>query len=292
MHAFEYHAPRNVAKALALLAEHGANAQLLAGGTDLIVKMRVHRSTPHLVIDAKKITELGRLKLGDDGLSIGAAVSCRRIYENRRIARLYPALTEAAALIGGIAIQGRASIGGNLCNAAPSADTIPALIALGAVVHLRSPRGERRLPVEAVCTAPGRTVLAADELLVAIAVPAPGPRSGAKFLRFIPRNEMDIAVVNAAASVTVDESGQRCTAARIAVGAVAPTPLYVPEAGAALIGRPVGDEAIAAAAAAAREAARPIHDMRGTVEQRKHLTGVLVERAVRGALARARGERA
>jgi carbon-monoxide dehydrogenase medium subunit len=219
-------------------------------------------------------------------------VSCRRIYTDRRVAKTWPALVDCTSLVGGIAIQGRATIGGNLCNAAPSADTVPALIVLGADALVRGPKGNRRIAVEAFCTGPGRNALKRGEMLVNVRIPKPARHSGAFFLRFIPRNEMDIAVVNAAAAVVLAAGGRKFESARIAIGAAAPVPLLVEEAGAVLAGEPVSENLIAEAARIAALAVRPITDMRGTVEQRRHLAGVLTARALRGAVARARGEMA
>lgn len=290
MKNFQYQAPRRLDEATALMAEHAGSAQLLAGGTDLLVFMRNGRKSPDVVVDAKKIPSLTRLELDAERLVIGAAVSCRTVWEHPEISARFPALSDAAALVGGIQIQGRATFGGNLCNAAPSADTVPPLIVHGATVHVASARGERDAPVEKICTGPGRTSLAADEILVSLTIPIPPANAGAAFLRFIPRNEMDIAVANAAALVELDEAGETCKAARIAIGAVAPTPLFVEAAGAALVGRPVNDESISAAARIATNAATPINDMRGTIEHRKQLVKVLTTRALRRACARARGE--
>jgi carbon-monoxide dehydrogenase medium subunit len=289
MHEFNYTAPDSLAAALAVLAKNGAQARLLAGGTDLIVAMRVGRRQPDMVVDAKRITELNELTINDAGLIIGAAVPCRTLWENKQIRARYPAVVDSAELIGGVAIQGRATLGGNLCNAAPSADSIPTLIALGAVAHIASATGARQLPVEQICVAPGKTCLAADELLVKIHIPAPVKHAGARFMRFIPRNEMDIAVVNVAAAVVLNGAGDKFVSARIALGSVAPTPLFVQAAGDALAGKPVTEESIAAAAQIAMEAARPIDDMRGTIRQRKHLTKVLTARAIRDAVQRAKG---
>lgn len=290
MHDFKYCAPANLQEAIGLMATHEGSANLLAGGTDLIVFMRARRKRPDLVVDTKKIPELSELTLEEAGLTIGASVSCRTIYETDQIAEKYPALVDSARLIGGIQIQGRASIGGNLCNAAPSADTIPALIAHSAVARVFSSKGERQIPVEDFCLAPGQTVLEADEILVNIFIPAPGANTGARFLRFIPRNEMDIAVANAAAFVELDETGQQFRSARIAIGAVAPKPIFVEEAGAALQGKAVNKESILHAARIARDAAHPIDDMRGTVEHRLQLVETLTKRVLVDAVARARGE--
>ena len=290
MHDFKYCAPASLQEAIDLLAAHQGSANLLAGGTDLIVMMRARRKRPELVIDVKKIPELSELKFDETGLTIGASVSCRAVFENDQIAARYPALADSARLIGGIQIQGRASIGGNLCNAAPSADTIPTLIAYNAVADIAGVKGERKVPVEDFCLAPGKTVLEKDEILVNIFIPVPRPHSGARFLRFIPRNEMDIAVANSAAFVELDEAGQHFRCARIAIGAVAPTPLFVEKAGAALTGKPVSEGSILHAARIAKDAARPIDDMRGTVEHRLQLVETLTKRALVDAVNRARGE--
>jgi len=289
MHDFHYATPKTLNEALKLLGRRGGGA-LLAGGTDLIVKMRARRLRPALVVDAKRIPELNILKLDKAGLTLGAAVSCRRVYTDRKIAALYPALAESAALVGGIGIQGRASVGGNLCNAAPSADTIPALIVLGAIANLKGPRGSRKLPVEEFCTGPGKNALKPGELLVSLRIPKPAKRSGAFFLRFIPRNEMDIAVVNAAAAVEIDAKSKTFRTVRIAVGAAAPVPLLVREAGHFLEGQPINEKSIRGAAELAAAAVRPITDMRGTVEYRRDLAAVLTARALRGAVKRAKGE--
>ncbi|HEY7840335.1 MAG TPA: FAD binding domain-containing protein [Gammaproteobacteria bacterium] len=289
MHDFQYVAPQSLKEALKLLGRRGGGA-LLAGGTDLIVKMRARRMRPALVVDAKHVPELNVMKLDSSGLTLGAAVSCRRVYGDARVAKAYPALAEAAALVGGIGIQGRASVGGNLCNAAPSADTVPALIVLGAIAQIRGPRGSRKLPVEEFCTGPGRNALKPGELLVSLKIPKTPRNGGAFFLRFIPRNEMDIAVVNAAAAVELDSGGKTFKSARISVGAAAPVPLLVREAGACLAGRPVNDRSIQEAAKLAAAAVKPITDMRGTIEYRRDLAAVLTARALRGAIRRAKGE--
>ena len=291
MNDFQYLAPHKLDEAAVLMAEHAGSAQLLAGGTDLLIFMRDGRKSPEVIIDAKKIPELTRMSLDADRLTIGAAVSCRTIWENLEITERFPALTDAATLIGGIQIQGRATFGGNLCNAAPSADTVPPVIVYGAIAHIISARGERDVPVEEICTGPGRTSLAPDEILVSLSIPAPPANSGAAFLRFIPRNEMDIAVANAAARVDLDEAGTTFKSARIAIGAVAPTPLLVEAAGAALSGEPVNDVSISAAARIARDASTPINDMRGTIEHRKQLVEVLTKRTLQRACSRARADK-
>jgi CO/xanthine dehydrogenase FAD-binding subunit len=288
MRAIQYAAPRNLADAAALLRQFGSRARILAGGTDLIPQVSADQRDCDVFVDGKLIPELSDLQFdASSGLTVGAAVPCARIYEDATIRRVYPGLVDATEIIGGIAIQSRASIGGNLCNSGPAADSTPILIALGAVALISGANGGREVPVEQFCVAPGRNVMEADELLVSLHIPAPGARSGSRYLRFIPRNEMDIAVVGVGASVTLAEDGT-VSAARIGLGAVGPTPLYVPEAGAALLNKQPTEEALTLAAEAARAACIPITDMRGTAAYRKHMVGVLVRRALRTAIERAR----
>jgi carbon-monoxide dehydrogenase medium subunit len=283
---FDYAAPQSLTEALELMAAH-PGARPLAGGTDLLVQMRSGRKETDFVVDVKRVPELNEIAYDPvRGLTLGAAVPCYRIYGNSAVSRVYPSLAEVAALIGGTQIQGRASIGGNLSNAAPSADSVPLLIALGGRCRIAGAGGEREVAVEDFCTAPGRTVLQTGELLVSIHLPAPPPGSGARYLRFIPRNEMDIAVAGAGVQVVMDNGNFRSV--RIALAAVAPTPLFVREAGDSLAGRAVNAESLAEAADLARRAARPITDMRGTADYRRHLCGVLTRRALEGAIASAR----
>jgi len=287
----QYVAAATVAEAVEVLKQHGPAARILAGGTDLIIQVRERRRDVAVMVDVKAIPELTAITHNADGsLRIGAAASCARIYRDAEIARRYPALIDSASLIGGVQIQSRASLGGNLCNSSPAADSIPTLIALAATCEIAGPAGTRTIPVEQFCTAPGRNVLQPGELLVALSFPAPAANSGAAFERFIPRNEMDIAVANAAASVVLSADGSRYESARIALGAVAPTPLFVTTAADALVGKPVSEATVEAAAAAARAAAHPITDMRGSTEQRTHLSGVLVRRVINKATERARAK--
>jgi carbon-monoxide dehydrogenase medium subunit len=259
---------------------------MLAGGTDLLVVLRVGRSDADLVVDGKSIPELNEITYDPvSGLTLGAAVPCYRIYGNTAVSNAYAGLIDAATLIGGTQIQGRASLGGNLCNAAPSGDSIPVMVALGATCNIAGPNGNRQLAVEDFCTAPGRNALEDGELLVSIHFPAPAANSGARYLRFIPRNEMDIAVAGAGVSVEIEDGVFK--SARVCLASVAPTPLFVREAGEALAGKPVNDESIQEAANIAAEAARPITDMRGTIEYRKHLCNVLTRRALNTAIERA-----
>lgn len=283
---FDYAAPRSLAEALDLLARN-PRARPLAGGTDLLVQMRAGQLDPDLLVDVKHIPELNELDCDESGtMRVGAAVPCCRIYEDERVRRYWPALAEVAEMIGGIPIQSRASLGGNLCNAAPSADSVPVLIALRACCRVAGPSGERRLAVEEFCTGPGKTVLGPGELLVGLEIPPPEPASGARYLRFTPRAEMDIAVAGAAAAVRLTDG--LIAWARVALAAVAPTPLLVREAGDWLAGKAPTEENVRQAAEMAREAAMPITDMRGTAEQRRHLAGVLARRALEAAIARAR----
>lgn len=282
---FDYAAPRSLEEAFELLAAH-PRAQLLAGGTDLLVQLRSGQKETDFVIDVKGIPELNEIRYDSaNGLTLGAAAPCCRIYGDRAVSQAYAALAEVASLIGGVQIQSRASIGGNLCNAAPSADSAPVLIAYRATCRIAGPSGAREVAVESFSTGPGRTVLGPGELLVSLHLPPVEPRSGACYLRLIPRNEMDIAVAGAGAAVAVEDGVFR--AARIALAAVAPTPLFVRQAGDYLVGKPVNPESIQAAAEIAKAAAEPITDMRGTAEYRRHLCGVLTRRAVEGAVRRA-----
>jgi carbon-monoxide dehydrogenase medium subunit len=280
-----YEAPQTVNEAVALLAAD-ADAKVLAGGTDLLVQMRLSGVHPAAFVDIKRIPEMLRLEIDSEGLRCGAAVPAAEIYENETIHSLWPGLAEATDLIGSTQIQGRATWCGNLCNASPAADTVPALIAVGAQVQVAGPDGEREVAAEDFCTGPGQTVLAQGELVTGFRIPAPAPRTADAYLRLIPRSEMDIAVVGAGVSLTLDAGGS-VTAARVALGAVAPTVLLVADAANALVGSTLDDAALDAAGAAASAAANPIDDKRGTIEYRKKVSGVLVKRAAKIAYERA-----
>ena len=288
MRDFEYECPGSLDAAVALLAEQNGSARPLAGGTDLIDHIRTERLAPDVVIDIKRIPELNVLEHTDDGLRLGAVVPCWRICADESIRTRYSALYDSSSIIGGIQIQNRASVGGNLCNAGPAADSTPSLIALDATCVITGPGGSREVPVESFCVSKGETVLERGELLVELRFPPRPSRSGSHYRRFIPRNEMDIAVVGVGASVTLDEAGETITDARVALGAVAITPFLAQEVNEALIGKPATDETYAAAGEVARGIISPITDMHGTREFRLHLTGVLVERVVREAVRRAR----
>ena len=289
MQAFDYISAQSVEQAVALLSLHGEQARVLNGGTDLIVQLRDGARRASLLVDIKPIPEVNRLTYDPSlGLSIGAAVPCWSLCSHPAVSAHYPGLVDAAALIGGVQIQSRATLGGNLCNASPAADSIPALIVHRAVCVIASSGGLRELAVEDFCLAPGQTALQPGELLVSLRLPPPPAGFGAGYLRFTPRSEMDIAVAGAGAAVVLQAGGQVFASARIALGAVAPTPLLASEAGDFLQGQPVSAAAIEQAAAIAQQAAQPITDMRGSSAQRKRLCRVLVRRALERAVERAK----
>lgn len=283
-----YEAPETLDAAVALLRGSG-RARPLAGGTDLLVQLRAGMIEPELVVDLKKIPGLRTIAKEKGGYRIGAAVSGAELREHPELKRMWPGVIEAANLIGSTQIQGRASLGGNLCNASPAADSVPALIAAGATVTIIGADGQRELPVEAVATGPGKTVLTKGEIVASFFLPARPPRSGDAYLRFIPRTEMDIAVVGCGVSLTLDQGGT-CIAARVALGAVAERALLVPEAAAALIGSKLDAAALERLSAAARGACRPIDDKRGTKAFRIDVAGVLAQRTATIAAAGAGGQ--
>ena len=290
MKDFDYAAPGTLAEATAMLAKANGKAKLLAGGTDIIVQLREGLRDADLVIDVKKIPELMELSYSaQQGLRLGASVPCYRIYEHAEISQAYPALADAARIVGGWQIQSRASIGGNLCNSSPAADTIPAIIAHGATAIVVGPQGERKINVAEFCAAPGKNVLQPGELLVTLQLPPVPAKASSAYERFIPRNEMDIAVVGAASLVCLSADGKTIERASIGLGAVAATPQFAREASEWLKGRPATDESFAQAGELAKKGASPITDMRGTAEYRTHLVGVLVKRTLARATERARG---
>lgn len=283
----QYEAPQTVESAVSLLAETAGDARVLAGGTDLLVQLRAGMVAPALVVDIKHIRETREITSENGGFRVGAAVAGAEIGEHAALKRDWPGVVEAAELIGSTQIQGRASMGGNLCNASPAADTVPALIAAAAICRIAGPKGQREIGVEEVCTGPGQTSLAKGEFVVSFFLPERGQHSADAYLRFIPRTEMDIAVVGAAVNLSLDARGV-CSAARVALGAVAPTAVLVPDAGAALVGTSIEEADLENLAAAARAACNPIDDKRGTIEYRKKVAGVLARRACKIALERAR----
>jgi len=281
-----YESPESVEQAVALLTDDGG-AQVLAGGTDLLVQTRIGTRAPSAFIDIKRIPELSQLDIDSKGLRVGAAVSAATIYRNETIRELWPGLAEATHLIGSTQIQGRATWAGNLCNASPAADSVPALIAAGAEVDLVGPNGTRSVPVEEFVTGPGQTILEPGELVVGFRVPDPGPRSADAYLRTTPRSEMDIAIVGVGLKLCLDAKGV-VIAARVVLGAVAPTALRVDDCANALIGTKLDEAALSEAARAASAAADPIDDKRGTIAYRRKVAGVLTRRAARIAYDRAR----
>jgi carbon-monoxide dehydrogenase medium subunit len=291
MQSFDYVAPKSTEEVVTLLAGKNGDAKILSGGTDLLVQLREGRRQAKLVIDIKNIPELTQITFDTkNGLRIGAATSCHEICRDPSVIKHYHGLVDGIHLIGGVQIQNRASVGGNLCNASPAADSIPALIVHQAVCHLTGPNGSRTLRVEEFCVAPGKNAMQAGEFLAFVTVPALKENFGASYLRFIPRNEMDIAVVGAGASVLLDADRKRFVAVRIALGAVAPTPLLASPVGDFLAGKALTHENVKEAARMAQEIAKPITDLRGTAEHRKHLVAVLVERTLDKAIERAGGQ--
>jgi carbon-monoxide dehydrogenase medium subunit len=282
-----YEAPNTVESAVGLLAEERGQAFVLAGGTDLLVRLKSGFIEPDLIIDVKGIDRFNTITSENGGFRIGAAVSAAKLGEHEAVRRLWPGVVEAVELIGSKQVQGRATMVGNLCNASPAADSVPAMIAAGATVTIVGPNGRRTVPVEDVATGPGRTTLAKGELVESVFLPARPPKSGDAYLRFIPRSEMDIAVVGAGVSLSLDGSG-KCTQARVSLAAVAERVLLVEEAARAIIGTAVDDRALEALAAAASRACRPIDDKRGTKQFRIKVAGVLARRAAKIAHERAR----
>ncbi len=290
MKSFDYAAPTSLAEASALLAHANGQARILAGGTDLLVQLREHLREADLVVDVKRIPELMELSFTpEQGLRLGASVPCYRIYEHAEVSAAYPALAEAARIVGGWQIQSRASVGGNLCNSSPAGDTIAPLIALGASCTVVGPEGTRQVAAEEFCVSPGKNVLRRGELLSTIVFPPPAKSGGSAYERFIPRNEMDIAVAAAGSWVELDPSGKTIKNARVAITAVAPTPRFAAEASQWLAGKPATEETFAQAGELAKKVASPITDMRGTQEFRVHLVGVLTKRTLAKAVERARG---
>jgi carbon-monoxide dehydrogenase medium subunit len=283
-----YEAPRTLESAVSLLAGEPGSAQILAGGTDLLVRLRSGFDEPDLVVDIKRIDGMNAITAENGGWRVGAAVSGAELGEHDGVKAAWPGVVEAAELIGSTQIQGRATMAGNLCNASPAADSVPALIAAEAVARVIGPNGIREVAVGDVATGPGETSLAKGEIVASIFLPARPARSGDAYLRFIPRTEMDIAVVGVGVSLTLDASGT-CTAARVSLGAVAATVLLVEDAAAALIGTDVGEAALERLAAACSAACKPIDDKRGTIEFRTKVAGVLARRAATIAIERAKG---
>ena len=285
----QYEAPETTKAAVSLLAKAKGSAYVLAGGSDLLVRMKGGFIEPDLIVDIKRIKAMREVKKTASGWTIGAAVPCAALGENKALVKAWPGVVEAANLIGSKQIQGRCTISGNMCNAGPAADSVPAMIAAGAKAVVQGPKGKRTVPVEAIAIAPGKTSLKKGELVEAILLPVKKPKSGDAYLRFIPRTEMDIAVVSCGVNLTLDGKGI-ITAARVALGAVAATVLLVDAAAKAIIGTKLDDAALDKLGAAASAACRPINDKRGTIEFRTKVAAVLAKRAAKIAYTRAGGK--
>ncbi|HZT89698.1 MAG TPA: xanthine dehydrogenase family protein subunit M [Stellaceae bacterium] len=281
-----YMAPTTVDEAVGILAGASGLAKVLSGGTDLLVQMRSGRVRPDLIVDTKRIPGLIGIREEGDYFVIGAATPGIMLSSNKALEHAWPGIVEGADLIGSMQIQGRASLAGNLCNASPAADSVPAIIAARTTVVVAGPGGRREVPAESICTGPGRTSLAKGEFIVEFKIPKPKPRQCDSYLRFIPRTEMDIAVVGCGTNVTLDASGT-CVDARVVLGAVAPTTVIVEDAAKALIGHKLDDATLQRLDAAARAACKPITDKRGTIEYRIKVAGVLARRTAAIAFERA-----
>lgn len=284
-----FESPQTTADAVTLLSKSKGNVHVLAGGSDLLVRMKGGYIEPDVVIDIKRIKSMNVLKKTAEGFLIGAAVSCARMGEHKALRKAWPGVVEAANLIGSDQIQGRCTIVGNMCNASPAADSVPALIAANAIAVIQGPRGERRVAVEKIATAPGKTSLKKGEVVEAILLPPRSARSGDAYLRFIPRTEMDIAVVSAGVNMTIGKKGE-IEDAHVALGAVAATALRVKAAASAILGTTLDDEALEKLGAACADACAPIDDKRGTIEFRTKVAAVLARRAAKLAYTRAGGK--
>ena len=282
-----FETPASAQEAAVLLASAGGRGKVLAGGTDLLVQMRSGRLDPELIVDVKGVDEMVSIRQEAGGWRVGASVACMDLVRHAEFGKVFPGVVDGANWIGSIQVRSRASMGGNLCNASPAADSVPAMMAVGAIASVEGPQGRREVPVEQIPVGPGKTSLGPGELVVSIFFPEPASGSSSAYIRFTPRTEMDIAVVGAAVALTLDAQGL-CTDARVCLGAVAEKALVVPEAAAAIIGTPVDESALAALAAAASAAARPINDKRGTIEFRTRLAGVIARRTALKALERAK----
>jgi CO/xanthine dehydrogenase FAD-binding subunit len=281
-----YTAPETVDEAVKALAGAAGLAKVLSGGTDLLVQLKSGRLKPDLIIDTKRIPGLIGIREEADSFVIGAATPGAMVSADERMVKAFPGVVEGLDLIGSTQIQGRASLAGNLCNASPAADSVPPMITARAVAVVAGPAGRRDVPVANIVTGPGQTSLAKGEFVVEFRLPKPKPRQSDAYLRFIPRTEMDIAVVGCAVNVTLDANGV-CTDALVSLGAVAPTQLVLPEAAQALIGHKLDAETLAKLDAAAQRACKPINDKRGTIEYRTKIAGVLARRAAAIAFERA-----
>lgn len=289
MKYIDYERPINLKAALEILQNNGETTKILAGGTDILTKLRIRRELPDLLLDSKEIPELNELSYNpNSGLTVGGAVPLYKLYDHADVKEYYQSIVDSTKIIGGIPIQGRATLGGNLCNAAPSADAIPPLIVLGATASIHSLNGSREVSISEFCTGPGSTILKNNEIVVSINIPAPKQNSGAHYMRFIPRNEMDIAVVGVGTSVKLSDDGSKFEDAQVSLASVAPTPLHVTSITDYLSGKEINDENIEKAGELAKDASKPISDMRGTAEYRQHLCTVLTKRSLKQSIERAK----
>jgi carbon-monoxide dehydrogenase medium subunit len=286
MPSLSFTSPKTVDEAIRALAGASGLAKPLAGGTDLLVQLRSGRIRPDLIVDTKGIPELIGIREENGAFVVGASTPGVMLSEHEALSHAWPGIVEGVDLIGSQQIQGRASLAGNLCNASPAADSVPAMITARVTAVIAGPNGRREAPVEAIVTGPGQTSLGKGEFIVEFRIPKPRPKQCDAYLRFIPRTEMDIAVVGCAVNVTLDASGV-CTDARVSLGAVAPTQLVVDEAAQALIGHRLDADTLSKLDAAAGRACRPINDKRGTIEYRIKVAGVLARRAAAIAFERA-----
>lgn len=277
MSEIQYQSAKTVKEAVKYMQAAKGKGYILAGGTDLLVQMKSGARTPGVIIDVKKIPEMVTVTENNGSFTIGAATPAAVLGENKKLRKAWPGVIEACNLIGSTQVQGRASAGGNLCNASPAADSVPALVAAGCIVNVAGPTGKRKVPVEEFCTGPGKTSLKTGEIVVSLTLPKRPKNSSDAYLRLIPRTEMDIAVVGVGVSLTM--KGDTVTDARVGLGAVAPTVLRVDKAAKALIGSKLDDAALDAAAAACSEACNPINDKRGTIKYRTKIAGVLLKRS-------------
>ena len=286
MSALRYEAPTSIDAATSLLTENLKTIKVLAGGTDVIVQMHSERIEPELIVDIKNIPELRQIEKTVDGFKFGAAISGKDLMLNEGFNKVWPGIMDGVRLIGSLQIRGRASVGGNLCNASPAADSVPPMIAAAAIANIVGPAGNRNVPVETIIVKPGQTSLTKGEIVVSFQLPNRPPRSGDAYLRFTPRTEMDIAVVGVAINLTLDDN-EICNSARVALGAVAPTPILDENASETLIGTKLDEEALENLARAVQKSISPINDKRGTIEFREDVVGVLAKRVAEIAKTRA-----
>ncbi|MBT5649266.1 MAG: xanthine dehydrogenase family protein subunit M [Rhodospirillaceae bacterium] len=282
-----YEAPETLDAAIGLLAGQSGQVKVLAGGTDVLVQIHADMIEPDVIVDIKKIAEMREIADEDGAWRLGAAVTGKELMDNAAFNAAWPGVMDGVRLIGSVQVRGRATVGGNVCNASPAADSVPPMITSRAIATVIGPNGTREVPVQDIATGPGKTSLEAGEFVVSFKFPKRPARSGDAYLRFTPRTEMDIAVVGCAVNLTLDDAGI-CTDAIVSLGAVAARALIVEDAAKALIGTPVDEAAMDALAAAASAAATPIDDKRGTVEFRTEVAGVLAQRAAAIALERAK----